>query len=55
VDEETFNRVLWYAQKGESTPYPAAFAGPHGKGLAKLGLKPDSAGGKRGKDGDNDD
>jgi len=40
VDDDTMNRVLWYSCRGEE-PYPAEFAGPHGKGLKRLGLKLD--------------
>jgi hypothetical protein len=38
ADEDTFNRILWHAVKGVNAPYPQEFAGPHGKGLRKLGL-----------------
>ncbi|WP_406695571.1 bifunctional YncE family protein/alkaline phosphatase family protein [Singulisphaera sp. Ch08] len=27
ADENTFNRILWYAARGESAPYPAKFVG----------------------------
>lgn len=36
--EDTLNRILWHAVKGADTPYPAEFAGSHGKGLAARGL-----------------
>ncbi len=39
ADEDTLNRILWHAAKGVDTPYPAAFAGAHGKGLEALGLR----------------
>ena len=38
ADEETLNRILWFAAKGEEE-YPAAFAGAHGRGLGALNLK----------------
>lgn len=41
ADEDTLNRILWHSVKGVDTPYPVAFAGAHGKGLRKLGLKLD--------------
>jgi YVTN family beta-propeller protein/autotransporter-associated beta strand protein len=37
IDEDVFNRYIWYRIKGDA-PYPAAFVGGHGKGLKKLGL-----------------
>lgn len=43
VDDDTFNRAIWFATKGSTAPYPAEFAGAHGKGLAKLHLKVDGA------------
>ena len=39
ADEDTLNRILWHAVKGVDAPYPAAFAGAHGKGLKRLGLR----------------
>jgi len=36
-DENTLNRILWHAAKGDE-PYPTELAGAHGKGLAALGL-----------------
>jgi hypothetical protein len=39
ADEDTLNRILWRSVKESDRPYPAAFAGAHGKGLAKLHLK----------------
>src|SRR5207302_5590953 len=38
ADEDTLNRILWFAAKGEDA-YPAALAGAHGKGLAALKLR----------------
>ncbi len=38
AEEETLNRVLWFAMKGEGAPYPAEFEGAHAKGLKALGL-----------------
>ncbi len=38
ADEDTFNRIIWHAIKGVGTPYPADFAGAHGKGLGDLNL-----------------
>ncbi len=37
VDENALNRVIWHSVKGD-VHYPSEFAGPHGKGLKKLGL-----------------
>jgi YVTN family beta-propeller protein len=39
ADEDTLNRILWHAARGIDTPYPARFAGAHGRGLPKLGLR----------------
>jgi hypothetical protein len=36
--ENALNRILWHATRGDAT-YPAEFAGPHGRGLAKLRLQ----------------
>jgi YVTN family beta-propeller protein len=38
ADEDTLNRILWFAAKGEEE-YPAAFAGAHGRGLGSLRLR----------------
>lgn len=38
ADNDTLNRVLWHAMRGFDTPYPADFAGAHGKGLKALNL-----------------
>jgi DNA-binding beta-propeller fold protein YncE len=40
VEEDAWNRILWYAQKGDA-PYPASLAGAHGKGLRARGLRLD--------------
>jgi YVTN family beta-propeller protein len=42
VDEDAFNRYIWYSIKGD-VRYPAEFVGGHGKGLKKLGLVFDKA------------
>jgi len=47
VNDDAMNRILWHSVKGVETPYPAAYAGAHGKGLKALHLKPF--------DGDDDD
>ena len=41
LDEDNLNRFIWHEVKGWQTPYPAEFAGAHGRGLEKLGLKMD--------------
>ena len=38
ADEDTLNRIIWHSVKGVDAPYPAYFAGAHGKGLKKLKL-----------------
>lgn len=43
ADEDSLNRIIWHAMKGVDAPYPAEFAGAHGKGLAQLGLAFDPA------------
>jgi hypothetical protein len=40
ADEDSLNRILWYAARPKEA-YPTAFAGAHGKGLARLHLKLD--------------
>ncbi|MFQ3650565.1 MAG: bifunctional YncE family protein/alkaline phosphatase family protein [Gemmataceae bacterium] len=40
VEEDTWNRILWYAQKGEAA-YPAHLVGAHGSGLKARGLRLD--------------
>ncbi|HEX8913267.1 MAG TPA: alkaline phosphatase family protein [Humisphaera sp.] len=40
IEDDDLNEILWLAMRpGE--PYPKAWSGAHGKGLAKLGLKVD--------------
>jgi hypothetical protein len=39
INEDSFNRVLWHASMGIDSPYPAQFAGAHGRGLKALKLK----------------
>ncbi len=43
ADENTLNRIIWHAMKGADAPYPAEFAGAHGKGLNQLRLRLDSS------------
>jgi YVTN family beta-propeller protein len=38
ADEDTLNRILWFAAK-EEDEYPAMFAGAHGRGLGALRLR----------------
>jgi len=42
ADEDTLNRIVWHSVKGPDARYPAEYAGPHGRGLKKLGLKFDT-------------
>jgi hypothetical protein len=44
ADEDTLNRILWFAAKGPGAPYPADFAGAHGRGLKELDLVLDATG-----------
>jgi autotransporter-associated beta strand protein/YVTN family beta-propeller protein len=37
INEDTFNRYIWFTVKGDA-PYPSKFVGGHGKGLKQLGL-----------------
>jgi YVTN family beta-propeller protein len=37
IDEDAFNRYIWYSIKG-NTRYPSEFVGGHGRGLKQLGL-----------------
>lgn len=37
--DDLLNRIIWASRKGFDKPYPAKFAGSHGRGLAKRGLK----------------
>lgn len=39
ADEDLMNRYIWHEAKGMSARYPAEFAGFHGKGLRRKGLK----------------
>jgi hypothetical protein len=39
ADEDALNRLIWHEAKGLRTPYPAKFAGAHGRGLKKRGLQ----------------
>ena len=41
ADEDTLNRIVWHSVHGVDASYPVAFAGAHGKGLSRLGLRPD--------------
>ncbi len=38
IDDDEMNRAIWHSVKGEDAPYPAEFAGAHGRGLAELRL-----------------
>jgi hypothetical protein len=38
INDDTFNRILWHASKGNAQ-YPSKVAGAHGKGLKNLHLK----------------
>jgi hypothetical protein len=49
VDDNLLNRIIWYSVRADS-PYPAKYAGAHGRGLKKLGLVPT----KHRKDADDD-
>lgn len=40
IDDDEFNRIIWHSVKGD-LPYPAEWAGAHGRGLAKKGVKLD--------------
>jgi hypothetical protein len=46
IEDDALNRVLWLAEKGFA-PYPVHFAGSHGKGLKRLGLKLEAGSGIR--------
>jgi YVTN family beta-propeller protein len=39
VNDDEMNRVLWHAMKGVDVPYPAEWAGAHGRGFKELKLK----------------
>jgi YVTN family beta-propeller protein len=47
IDEDAFNRYIWYSIKGDER-YPSEFVGGHGRGLKQLGLVLE----KSAKDGD---
>ncbi len=40
-DEDHLNRFVWHEMRGWTTPYPAAWAGGHARGLPQLGLRID--------------
>ena len=44
ADEDVLNRIIWHSVKGTDAPYPAHWAGAHGKGLKglRLMLAPDA-------------
>ena len=42
INEDTFNRYIWFTVKGDA-PYPSKFVGGHGKGLKQLGLVLDNS------------
>jgi hypothetical protein len=56
ADEDDLNRILWAAQMGWESAYPAEWAGAHGRGLGKLKLKldPSDKGAEIKLDGDDD-
>ena len=39
INDDAMNRVLWHAVKGVDAPYPAEWAGAHGRGLKERKLK----------------
>jgi hypothetical protein len=41
VNDDELNQILWHATKGLEAPYPAQWAGAHGRGLKDLHLKLD--------------
>jgi hypothetical protein len=43
ADEDALNRYIWHSTRGWNAPYPAKYAGAHGRGLAALGLALDGA------------
>lgn len=53
VSDHEFNLVLWHASMGMEAEYPEEWAGAHGTGLPRLGLKLDPDAG--GEDEDDDD
>ncbi len=52
-DDDIRNRVLWAAMRDNGAPYPAAYAGAHGKGLPALKLRLDR-GAAAGRESDDD-
>ncbi len=44
VNDDELNRIVWHATKGVDAPYPAEWAGAHGRGLKNLHLKLDPDG-----------
>jgi hypothetical protein len=44
IDDDAWNRILWFASKGSGAPYPAELAGAHGRGLKALSLTLDDEG-----------
>ncbi|HWQ91629.1 MAG TPA: LamG-like jellyroll fold domain-containing protein, partial [Clostridia bacterium] len=42
IDDDLFNRYIWYTIKGDA-PFPAKFVGGHGRGLKRLGLELDAS------------
>jgi len=38
-EDNDLNQVIWHEMRGWNTPFPWAYVGPHGKGLARRGLK----------------
>ena len=40
-DEDHLNRFIWHETMGWNSPYPAEWAGGHGRGLKPLGLEVD--------------
>jgi hypothetical protein len=42
INDDTFNRYVWYRIKGDAR-YPSEFVGGHGKGLKRLGLVRDKS------------
>ncbi|HEY3298910.1 MAG TPA: alkaline phosphatase family protein [Armatimonadota bacterium] len=39
IDDNQVNRILWLMTKGPNDPYPAEYAGAHGRGLKALNLQ----------------
>src|SRR5205814_7827198 len=55
IDDDAWNRALWFTAKGASVAYPADLAGAHGRGLNALGLRLDSNASDRDDDEDGED